>query len=415
MLLQSKTNNSPLLTLLFILITTGYSSAVMADCASQTDIPQVQCETLVDFYNSTNGTSWTDNNNWLDDSPCGWSGITCENGSVTRLNVADNGLAGEVPALGALSALTNLNLNFNQLTGPLPDISGLTQLSSADFFDNQFSGSIPELNNLPNLSYLNLGFNSLSGVIPSSLVLLPLLSKFFINGNSVTAVLYEDYLNLTLSAFHFDNSSVCVVSKQVADWLDAIENLSGSFNYCWSLTAALGDEQLGKDDILLLLARINNLQMDANLGMDLFLSLVLPDQQTEAFLVLRDGVIGAVIANTDPVSWVPIVSDFQLTPGFDTGLISVFEYQLTGTEPVGTYIWKIRATRPGTTELLHEAQSSFYFNPALTGIEISAPAQAVSGSTVSFQMRFQSVNATHALNLSAGVSNSNVSRGRSLS
>lgn len=374
--------------MLVFLITGAYSSQALADCSSQSDIPSAQCQSLVEIYNATNGTNWADSSNWLDDSPCNWYGVTCENGSVSTLNFAGNELSGGVPSLTAFSALTNLNLNFNSLTGSLPDINGLTQLSGADFNSNQFSGSIPEFTNLPNLSYLNLSANSLSGVIPANLATLPSLSRFFINRNSVTGPLSDAHTSLSFEAFHFDDSSLCVVNRQVADWLDAIANLSGQYSYCWEMQAELGAEQLATGDTLKLLVRIQDHLLDASLAMDLYLSLLLPDEQTEAFLVFQGADIGAVFGSPDPASWAPIAQGVSFGPGSDTGLLPVFAYQLTGTEPLGYYRWKIRATRPGTTEIIHEAESGFYYSH-MTNVEIIAAQQASSESDVSFQIQLE--------------------------
>ncbi len=34
------------------------------DCAVQTQIPKVECDALVDLYNSTDGANWKDNTGW---------------------------------------------------------------------------------------------------------------------------------------------------------------------------------------------------------------------------------------------------------------------------------------------------------------------------------------------------------------
>jgi hypothetical protein len=61
-----------------------------------------ECEALVALYNSTNGDEWTDATNWGDDnSPCGWAGVTCQNGDmgpVVVLNLFQNNLTGTLPA-----------------------------------------------------------------------------------------------------------------------------------------------------------------------------------------------------------------------------------------------------------------------------------------------------------------------------
>ncbi|PSL25143.1 T9SS type A sorting domain-containing protein [Dyadobacter jiangsuensis] len=79
------------------------------------------------------------------DSPCGWTGVTCEGGRVTRLDLSMFQVHGPIaPEIGNLSALTYLNLQGSgeesyPLVGELPTALG----------------------NLTNLEYLNIGGNAL--------------------------------------------------------------------------------------------------------------------------------------------------------------------------------------------------------------------------------------------------------------
>ena len=80
-------------------------------------------EALVEFYEATNGDSWTDNDGWLSDSPIGqWYGVTADAfGRVTALDLNGNNLVGTVPPeLRALTALARLDLGGNRLDGCLP-------------------------------------------------------------------------------------------------------------------------------------------------------------------------------------------------------------------------------------------------------------------------------------------------------
>ncbi|GAK59691.1 receptor protein kinase [Candidatus Vecturithrix granuli] len=81
-------------------------------CASVTEIPQLECETLVTLYTSTNGNDWVNNNGWLTTpTPCSWYGVSCVSGHVTYLNLWLNQLMGPLPAtLSHLSNLQSLNL-----------------------------------------------------------------------------------------------------------------------------------------------------------------------------------------------------------------------------------------------------------------------------------------------------------------
>ena len=62
----------------------GASAQAQTNCATQSDIPQIECEALVALFNSTNGPGWRESGikgdsfsttqGWSrDDSPCRWS------------------------------------------------------------------------------------------------------------------------------------------------------------------------------------------------------------------------------------------------------------------------------------------------------------------------------------------------------
>lgn len=108
---------------------------------------------LVAFYQATGGNNWYDNTGWVvpgnpGDNPCGWFGVTCEGGRVTKLIIEDSDIMVPIPAVvGNLSALKHLDLS-----GP-----------GGEFFS--FQGDLPvELGNLSNLEYLDLSGNQLTGV-----------------------------------------------------------------------------------------------------------------------------------------------------------------------------------------------------------------------------------------------------------
>ena len=123
--------------------------------------------TLVALYDATGGDDWTNNANWLSDLPIGeWHGVTTDDeGRVTRLNLSDNLLTGELPAeLGSLSNLKWLYLHANQLEGELP----------------------AELGNLSNLRWLSLSGNRLTGDIPTELGKLSNMEGLWLNENGLT-------------------------------------------------------------------------------------------------------------------------------------------------------------------------------------------------------------------------------------
>jgi Leucine-rich repeat (LRR) protein/sugar lactone lactonase YvrE len=144
----------------------------IADCANTetTGIPESECYALIALYDSTNGPDWTDNQGWkATDTPCQWTGITCQDGHVSEINLANNNLVGDLPPqIGALVNLTHLNLNDNQVSGTIPTtIEHLNNLATLNLANNKLSGSLPvELSGATNLQTVNLANNQISGEIP---------------------------------------------------------------------------------------------------------------------------------------------------------------------------------------------------------------------------------------------------------
>jgi len=136
-------------------------------------MPQIECEALVALYESANGSGWTSNNGWVEtNTPCNWSGVTCEAGRVSKLALAGNQLNGTIPPeLSNLTALQELYLSNNRLSGQIPpELGNLTALQIFFFTDNRISGQIPaEVGNLAALQVLSAGANQLSGQIPAEL------------------------------------------------------------------------------------------------------------------------------------------------------------------------------------------------------------------------------------------------------
>ncbi len=168
---------------------------VPTNCATQTQIPRAECETLVALFNNTGGPNWSDNpgNRWnLDQNPCSWAGVTCSAGTpghvtkierrsdnlvgtlpdlsaLVQLEVLDlswNQLGGNLPSLSALTGLKSLNLSSNHLTGPIPNLTALTKLEGVDLSINRFSGAVPDLPALAHPGGFYAGYNQLAGLFP---------------------------------------------------------------------------------------------------------------------------------------------------------------------------------------------------------------------------------------------------------
>jgi Leucine-rich repeat (LRR) protein len=149
------------------------STQAATDCNAVTEIPVSECQSLLEFYNSTGGTKWKNKTGWNEtNTPCSWFGVTCSGDArhfnlppkLTELNLAKNQLSGSIPNLN-LPNLTRLLLDENQLSGSIPNFN-LPNLTELFLSGNQLSGSIPNFN-LPNLTRLLLAKNQLSGSIPN--------------------------------------------------------------------------------------------------------------------------------------------------------------------------------------------------------------------------------------------------------
>ncbi len=163
--------------------------ALAYDTAGQTGQSQVTVRTsnlgslsaeernsLIALYNSTNGPSWNNKNNWLkkEGTECTWFGVSCNASGthVKAINLYGNNLVGNLPAqLSSLAGLEVLNLSGNFLSGALrPELGNLRQLTVLDLSNNQLSGGLPsQLGNMTRLGLLSLSGNRLSGNLPPQL------------------------------------------------------------------------------------------------------------------------------------------------------------------------------------------------------------------------------------------------------
>ena len=79
------------LVLMVLLLTGGRPSIAAADCATQTQIPESECNALMALYTATNGPGWTNNTGWdVPENPCEFYGVSCSGGHVTWLNLMDS-------------------------------------------------------------------------------------------------------------------------------------------------------------------------------------------------------------------------------------------------------------------------------------------------------------------------------------
>ncbi|KAL8031530.1 hypothetical protein ABFX02_13G032000 [Erythranthe guttata] len=128
-------------------------------------------------------------------TPCGWSGITCDNrSSVVSVVLSGASLSGPFPiSLCRLRSLSTLSLSTNSINSSLPlEISTCRNLVRLDLSQNLLVGPIPEtLADLHFLRYVDLDGNNFSGEIPATFGQFRRLE---------TLILMENLLNGTVSA-----------------------------------------------------------------------------------------------------------------------------------------------------------------------------------------------------------------------
>jgi len=145
---------------------------------------------LVALYHSTDGSNWTNGDNWLSGPVSDWYGITVVNNRVVKIDLHNNNLVGPIPEkIGDLNQLSELVLVGNQISGAIPNtIGNLVNLTTCALDKNRLTGNIPaEIKNLKKLTYFILYSNSLSGL--PDLSLLSALSELHIQNNKFT---FED-------------------------------------------------------------------------------------------------------------------------------------------------------------------------------------------------------------------------------
>jgi len=237
-------------------------------CGDVTEIPQSECEALVDFYESTNGPNWyygaLSGHKWLTiNMPCRWNGITCNAGHVIaiegvqwlqgnlpasidhliNLQILDlggtNSLTGIPPELGNLSSLQELELAGDLTTIP-PELGNLSNLKLLDLSGNNLSNLPPELGNLSSLLTLDLGHNDLTS-IPAELGRLSSLQTLDLSWNfSLNSITPELGRLSSLQTLDLAVNNLTSLPKELGNLVN-LQTLDLDHNNLTSLPAELGN------------------------------------------------------------------------------------------------------------------------------------------------------------------------------
>ena len=160
----------------------------------------VQRWVLASFYFGLNGDGWIKKDGWLkSEDECLWYGVSCLDGSISKLELRQNRLVGKiVPEISLWgSDLYTLSLGNdydatdnerNQIIMPLPSFLGdFPYLSFLNLEGVGLTSTIPMnlFSSWSHLEYLYLNDNDLTGTIPSEIAHLSSIEVLWLGGNNL--------------------------------------------------------------------------------------------------------------------------------------------------------------------------------------------------------------------------------------
>ena len=201
---------------------------------------KAQCEgdpygALMNFYESTNGGSWSNNSNWGENCDvCSWYGINCDvSGNIISISLSRNNLRGTLPDIfHLLPSLKTLSLSRNEITGEIPfSITSCEELQVLNLGNNEMTGKIyNQIVSLPSIRHVYLHSNRFSGSIPISKTISNL-QILYIQNNNLTGNIPPQAGNFSkLSEFLFSNNKISgLLPKEIGDCL-SLRKLYGNQN-----------------------------------------------------------------------------------------------------------------------------------------------------------------------------------------
>ncbi|XXG63779.1 hypothetical protein AAC387_Pa05g1886 [Persea americana] len=161
---------------------------------------------------------------------------------LVHLNLSSNRFSGEIPprfvADACLSAsIVELDLSSNNLSGTLPsDFASCTSLESLNVSKNYLSGGFPAntLTSMKNLKKLILSYNNLTGVLPRTLSVIGNLELLDLSSNSILGPIPSELCqdpNNRLKELYLQNNRFTGVIPSALGNCSQLISLDLSFNY----------------------------------------------------------------------------------------------------------------------------------------------------------------------------------------
>ena len=203
-----------------------------SDVSRLSDEQIVQRWILSSLYFATNGDEWIDNEGWIEPTvhECNWYGVTCLGGEVSKLELSQNHLVGElIPEISLLKDtlyVLSLGNDFDaeeeeknefimaSLPSSLGDLPALTYLNLENC---GLRGSIPRyfFSEWMHLESLYLNGNDLTGTIPKSIQHLSSIEVLWLGGNNLGGSIISEIGDLTsLKDLNLENNYRQDVSGQ---------------------------------------------------------------------------------------------------------------------------------------------------------------------------------------------------------
>jgi len=119
---------------------------------------------LIDLYNSTAGTGWPDNSNWLTANALStWYGVSIAGRRLSALDLSSNNLTGYVPAsFGNCIAMKWLDLSHNNISGKFPDEMNSVQTLQFIALNSNLLDGLPEMTSMNSFDTLHVQNNRLT-------------------------------------------------------------------------------------------------------------------------------------------------------------------------------------------------------------------------------------------------------------